>query len=223
MPPPFVWFWWPLTLSTPRSSIEEAQKSIEENTLTLPVTLIAFCVPSLSLIRQEQYNNEHETMSTMLYQRVPSDLTETSFRGRILSILAAVSIGTLFILETRAYFFSKTLETDLSLLNPIHNNNYDTEPYIRLNFDITMMDLPCEHATIDVYSAIGYQKNITRNIRKYPIDGAGVRQRYEARNWHQNDIELWDPAIVETIDDLHHDGEDAISLDANSFPYGEQE
>jgi hypothetical protein len=32
---------------------------------------------------------------------------------------------------------------------------------------------------------------------------------------------LWDPAIVETIDDLHHDGEDAISLDAHSFPYGE--
>ncbi len=138
-----------------------------------------------------------------------------------MSILAAVSMGILLILETRAHFFSTTLETDLSLLNTIHSNN-DKEPYIRLNFDITMMDLPCEQANIDIYSAIGYQKNITRNIRKYPIDETGVRQRYEASNWHQNDIELWDPAVVETIDDLHHDGEDAISLDANSFPYGEQ-
>lgn len=150
----------------------------------------------------------------MLYQRVPYDLTETSLRGRVLSTIAAVSIGTLFLLETKAYF-STTFETDLSF-----RNNHD-EPHIRLNFDITMMDLPCEQAMVDVYSAVGYEKNVTRNIRKYPVDADGVRQRYEARNWHQNDIELWDPAIAETIDDLHKDGEDAINLDAESFPYGE--
>jgi hypothetical protein len=136
----------------------------------------------------------------------------------VLSILAAVSIGTLFILETRAYFFSTKLEADLSLNR---STTDDEEPHIRLNLDITMMDLPCEQATVDVYSAIGYQKNITGHIRKYPIDSDGVRQRYEARNWHQDDIELWDPAIVETIEDLHNDGEDAISLDAHSLPYGE--
>eukprot|EP00579_Thalassiosira_antarctica_P031173 CAMPEP_0202031546 /NCGR_PEP_ID=MMETSP0905-20130828/65073_1 /ASSEMBLY_ACC=CAM_ASM_000554 /TAXON_ID=420261 /ORGANISM="Thalassiosira antarctica, Strain CCMP982" /LENGTH=451 /DNA_ID=CAMNT_0048595389 /DNA_START=241 /DNA_END=1596 /DNA_ORIENTATION=- len=82
-----------------------------------------------------------------------------------------------------------------------------------------MMDLPCEHATVDVYSTVGFEKNVTKNIRKYPVDEDGVRQRFEARNWHQDDVELWDPAVPDTIEDLHKDGEDAISLTEMSFPY----
>ena len=143
-----------------------------------------------------------------------SDITETSLRGKILSALAMVSMSTLFLLETKAYF-STTLGTDLSL------NNNDDDPRIQLNFDITMMDLPCEHATVDVYSTVGFEKNVTKNIRKYPVDEDGVRQRFEARNWHQDDVELWDPAVPDTIEDLHKDGEDAISLTEMSFPYGE--
>ena len=127
-------------------------------------------------------------------------------------MFAAVSISILFIAETKS-FFSTSLNTDLSL----HNNN-DDEQQVQLNFDISMMDLPCEQATVDVYSTIGFEKNVTRNIRKYPIDEYGVRQQYEARNWHQDDVELWDPAVPELIEDLHQDGEDAISLDAESFP-----
>merc|ERR1711957_1030887 len=65
----------------------------------------------------------------------------------------------------------------------------------------------------------GAQKNVTKNIRKYPVDEDGVRQQYEARNWHQDDVELWDPAVPDTIEDLHEDGEDAISLNDVSFPY----
>ena len=91
---------------------------------------------------------------------------------------------------------------------------------IQLNFNITMTDLPCEYATVDVFSTIGFQKNVTRNVRKFPIDENGVLQRYEQRNWHQNDVELWDPAVPETVDDLHQDGEDAIRLNEKSFNYG---
>ena len=149
-----------------------------------------------------------------MYQRVPSDLTETSQLGKLMSVIAMASMSTLFLLETKAYFFSTTLETDLLL------RDKDDEPSIQLNFDITMMDLPCEQATVDVFTTVGFEKKITKNIRKYPVDEDGVRQRYEARDWHQNDIELWDPAVPEAIDDLHQDGEDAISLDAQSFPYG---
>lgn len=131
-----------------------------------------------------------------------------------MSVIAMASMSTLFLLETKAYFFSTTLETDLLL------RDKDDEPSIQLNFDITMMDLPCEQATVDLFTTVGFEKKITKNIRKYPVDEDGVRQRYEARDWHQNDIELWDPAVPEAIDDLHQDGEDAISLDAKSFPYG---
>ena len=82
-----------------------------------------------------------------------------------------------------------------------------------------MMDLPCDQAAVDVYTAVGFEKRITKNLRKYPVDADGVRQQYEARDWHQNDIELSDPAVEDDIHDLHQDGEDAISLETKSFPF----
>lgn len=148
----------------------------------------------------------------MLYQIAPFDVAETSLRGRAMSAIAMVSMSTLFLLETKEYF-STTLDTNLSL------NHNDDDPRVQLNFDIIMMDLPCEQATVDVFSTAGFEKNVTKNIQKYPIDEDGVRQKSEARNWHQNDVELWDPAVPETIEDLHDDGEDAISLNDMSFPY----
>ena len=150
-----------------------------------------------------------------MYKRVPSDLTETSLRGKVLSIIAMLSMGSIVLLETKDHFSTK-LGTDLTL----NNNDDDGDPRIQLNFDITLMDLPCEHATIDVYSDVGFEKNATKNIRKYPVDEDGVRQRFEARNWHQEDVELWDPAVPEPIEILHEDGEDAIALTEKSFLYG---
>ena len=151
----------------------------------------------------------------MLLQRAALEATETTLRGRVLSAVSMIAMTTLFILETKAYF-SPTLETDLLF----DSNNEDQ--LVQLNFDITTTDLQCDYATVDVYSSIGgARKNVTANIRKYPVDDQGVRQQYEARNWHQNDVELWDPAVPETLEDLHEDGEDAISLNDVSFPYGE--
>lgn len=149
----------------------------------------------------------------MMFQRVPSDLlTEPALRGKLMSVIAMVSISILFLFETKAYFFTTLLETDLAI-------SRNDETLIQLNFDITMMDLPCDQAAIDVYTAVGFEKKITKNIRKHPVDQDGVRQKYEARDWHQNDIELYDPAIEDEIHDLHQDGEDAISLETKSFPH----
>mmetsp|Transcript_9915 Transcript_9915/g.20686 ORF Transcript_9915/g.20686 Transcript_9915/m.20686 type:complete len:537 (-) Transcript_9915:123-1733(-) len=152
---------------------------------------------------------------SMMYRRVPDDLTETSFRGNILSLFAMLSMGTLFLLETKEYL-STNIETNMGL------HTLD-DSRIQLNFNITMMDLPCEYSTVDVFSSIGFQKNVTRNIRKFPVSDDGVLQRYEQRNWHQDDVELWDPAVFETIDDLHQDGEDAISLNEETFEYALRE
>jgi thiol-disulfide isomerase/thioredoxin len=153
----------------------------------------------------------------MLFYRAPADITETSLRGRILSGFAMAAMATLFLLETKAYF-STSIAATLSI-----TANDDIEQSIQLNFNITMTDLPCEYATVDVYSTVGLQKNVTKNVRKFQIDEDGVLQRYEARNWHQDDVELWDPAVVETVDDLHDDGEDAISLNEDTFPYAKEE
>ena len=91
---------------------------------------------------------------------------------------------------------------------------------VQLNFNITMLDLPCNYAAVDVFSTTGHQKDIVKNIKKFPIDINGVLLNDEEQTWHQNDVELWDPAVWETIENLHEDGEDAIRLNNESFPFG---
>ena len=80
-----------------------------------------------------------------------------------------------------------------------------------------MMDLRCDYATIDVVSVLGTQQNVTQHVQKYPIDQYGVRQRYQQRNLKQHDVQQFDATVEETIEDLHADGEDAISLDETTL------
>jgi Endoplasmic Reticulum-Golgi Intermediate Compartment (ERGIC) len=67
---------------------------------------------------------------------------EGTKRGTFLSHAALFTIVTLFVFETRA-FFSKKLVSNLAL-------DTSDDPRIRLNFNITMMDLKCDFAVIDV-------------------------------------------------------------------------
>lgn len=144
-----------------------------------------------------------------MYRKVPVDLLEGTRRGSILSTLAVFTMATLFFLETKAYF-SSTLKTSLAL-------DSNDESQIRVNFNITMMDLKCEYATIDVVSVLGTQQNVTQHVQKFPIDQWGVRQRYQQRNLKQHDVQMFDASIEETIEELHADGEDAVSLDETTL------
>ena len=141
-----------------------------------------------------------------MYRKVPVDLLEGTRRGSILSTLAVAAMATLFVLETRAYLTS-SLKTSLSL-------DSNTDQQVRVNFNITMMDLKCDYATIDVVSVLGTQQNVTQHVQKFPIDQYGIRQRYQQRNRRQHDVQLYDASVEETIEELHENGEDAISLDA---------
>lgn len=45
---------------------------------------------------------------------------------------------------------------------------------IRINFNITMLDLPCEYAAVDVLDVLGTnQQNVTKNIEKWNLDKDG--------------------------------------------------
>ena len=83
-------------------------------------------------------------LTPMLSRRskVPVDLMEGTKRGSFLSYIALFTILTLFLLETRAYW-SRKLIKNLSL-------DASEDPRIRLNFNITMLDLKCDFAVIDV-------------------------------------------------------------------------
>mmetsp|Transcript_18218 Transcript_18218/g.25874 ORF Transcript_18218/g.25874 Transcript_18218/m.25874 type:complete len:175 (+) Transcript_18218:76-600(+) len=144
-----------------------------------------------------------------MYRKVPVDLLEGTRRGSILSTIAVLTMTILFLLETKA-FFSSQLKTNLAL-----DSNEDSQ--IRVNFNITMMDLKCDYATIDVVSVLGTQQNVTQHVQKYPIDQSGVRKSYQQRNLKQHDVQLFDVTVEETIEELHADGEDAVSLDETTF------
>jgi hypothetical protein len=58
-------------------------------------------------------------------------------------------------------------------------------------------------------------------LSKYALDAEGVRQRYKGRNFEQHDIILSDSLVQNSIEELHENGEDAVSLDAESLERGE--
>lgn len=145
-----------------------------------------------------------------LYRKIPSDLMEGSREGSIFSYVALVLMIILFVAET-SDFFGGRLETYLAL----DVSGEDTR--IRLNFNITMMDLKCDWAMIDIVSALGNAQNVTAHVTKWNTDGKGVKLGYRGRNRNQKDIDLFDSTVSASLEELHENGEDAISLDGDSL------
>jgi hypothetical protein len=108
------------------------------------------------------------------------------------------------------------LVTDLQL-----DNNDETR--VRLNFNITMMDIKCDFVVVDVISVLGTEQNVSNHITKWHVDGNGIRQRYQGRNKQQKDLHLFDTSVTRSLEELHEDGEDAISLTEETFEYAKNQ
>lgn len=150
-----------------------------------------------------------------MYRKVPVDLLEGSRRGSIISWIAIGLILTLFYKETRAFLETKLL-TDLAL-----DQNKDKR--LRVHFNVTMMDLKCEYAAIDVVSVLGKEQNVTKNVQKWTVDQDGIQQQYLHRNMLQHDIDLHDSKITHTLEQLHSDKVDAVDLDPETIKYARNE
>jgi len=141
------------------------------------------------------------------YRHIPKDLTESSSHGAILSICASIFMVTLFILELWA-FLSPAVMTNV-IIEP------NTDNLLRINFNITVLDTPCDYAAIDIVDVLGTRNdNVTKNINKWQVDEFGRRANYEGRNREQRELEH----------DTHHDmealtlnGIHAITVDGDSF------
>jgi len=147
-----------------------------------------------------------------IYRKIPSDIIEGSQQGSLLSRICLAMMVILFVFETKA-FVEKRPETSLAL------DTNDT-PEIRVNFNITMMDLRCEYCVIDIVSSLGTDQNVTAHVTKWHVDTDGVRQRFQGRQGirntkQQNVTELYDSGIVQSIETLHNNGEDVIVLNGN--------
>jgi hypothetical protein len=103
----------------------------------------------------------------------------------------------------------------------VTNLKLDTndEPRVRLNFNITMMDLKCDYVVVDVVSVLGTEQNVSAHITKWNVDAEGVRRHYQGRNKQQKDIDLFDSTVTRSLEQLYENGEDAISLSEETFEY----
>ena len=128
------------------------------------------------------------------YRNIPKDLTEATTHGSILSFCASIFMLVLFVAELWA-FVSKQTITNV-VIDP------NTDALLRINFNITVMDIPCEYAMIDVVDVLGTRKdNITKNVNKWQVDANGIKRNYEGRNMEQRDL----------MHDVHHDLEELTS------------
>ena len=123
--------------------------------------------------------------------------------------LCAISVmGILFISETLA-FARSMLETSIAL-------DENDQPQIRLNFNITLMDLHCDFVSVDVCDTLGTNRqNVTKNIEKWQLDEDGQRRIFSGRNREQR--EVVHEEHEETLQELHEDGEQAVELTPESF------
>lgn len=105
------------------------------------------------------------------------------------------------------------------LVAPFHSSviiDPNTSELLRINFNITALDTPCEFATIDVVDVLGTRTdNVTKNVNRWQLDGRGVRKSYEGRNREQADLQH-DIHDLD-IEEYHRNGVHAIPLTEGSF------
>jgi hypothetical protein len=122
------------------------------------------------------------------YRKIPKDLTETSSHGAALSICASVFMLVLFIAELWA-FLSMSISTSVVV-------DTNTDPLVRINFNISVFEIPCDYLAIDVVDILGTRNdNVTKNVNKWNLDSSGLRRNYDGRNTKQREI----------AHDSHHD------------------
>jgi len=126
-----------------------------------------------------------------------------------MSLCAMLVMTILFLSETFAF-----LHTIMATTIALDEND---QPQIRLNFNITLLDLHCDYVSVDVWDTLGTNRqNVTKNIEKWQLDEYGTRRIFSGRN---RDVrEVINEEHYETLEELHADGEQAVELTNENFP-----
>jgi len=142
------------------------------------------------------------------FRKIPTDLTEATALGAALSVCAGLFMLVLFLVELWA-FMSTTIETGVML-------DTNAETLLRINFNITMMELQCDFAAVDVVDILGTNSmNVTKNVEKWQLDENGKRMIFQGRNREQRDI-AHDSHHPE-LEELHKNGIHAIQIAEADF------
>mmetsp|Transcript_18103 Transcript_18103/g.23814 ORF Transcript_18103/g.23814 Transcript_18103/m.23814 type:complete len:461 (-) Transcript_18103:301-1683(-) len=142
------------------------------------------------------------------YRKIPVDLTESTALGAFFSITAIIFMIGLFFVELWA-FLSSSLDTSVIL-----DSSQDAK--LRINFNITMLDVPCEFASVDVLDVLGTNRlNVSSNIERWHLNTEGERKMFMGRNKVQQDIMVEEHPY--DLEELHRNGEHAIPVTKAKF------
>lgn len=105
-------------------------------------------------------------------------MTESSIIGGGCSLIATVFITLLFLTEL-SHYFTPEYVTNIEV-------DHGEDGVIQVNFNITLPELSCEYATLEMKNALGDRKRMTniRTIHKYTLDGTW--QGNAAESVHQS-------------------------------------
>jgi protein disulfide-isomerase-like protein len=147
--------------------------------------------------------------SVDFYRRVPKDLTEATTLGAAMSVVALSIMAILFFSETAAFARTK-IATSITL-------DENTQPQLRLNFNITMLDVHCDYVSVDVWDALGTNRqNVTKNVEKWQLSEDGSTRLFSGRNREQREVRHEEHD--RTLEEMHEeDGVHAFDLKKDNF------
>lgn len=157
------------------------------------------------------------------FATVPKDLAEASASGAVMTLIAVVTCTILFFCEMSAFLTAKP-RTDVVL-----DSNQDSS--LRINFDVTMIDMACDHVTVGVWDAFGTERmNISKNIMKQRIDHTGqdkghaysddelTELEYSDKSFTNEELRELDADWSSSSDQFKHDDFQSV-IDAHDFTF----
>jgi thiol-disulfide isomerase/thioredoxin len=157
------------------------------------------------------------------FRTVPKDLAEASMSGAFLTFMAVLICAVLFVCEVTAFMTTK-MRTDITI-----DSNQDSE--LRINFDVTMLDMACDHVTVGVWDAFGTDRmNITKNVKKQRIDHKGedkghaytedelIELEYADKSFTKEELADLDSDWSSSSDQFKHDSFQKV-VDAHDFTF----
>eukprot|EP00659_Diplonema_papillatum_P008488 gene8488-13103_t len=95
-----------------------------------------------------------------LYRRIPLDFTAGTTQGGFLSVGCISVMSLLFFMETWHYL-APPIVSEITL-------DTNRDPKIRINFNITLLDMPCQWVTVDVKDRLGVNRvDVVQDVKKF--------------------------------------------------------
>lgn len=155
------------------------------------------------------------------FRKVPSDLSEASITGTVMTLMAVGTCLALFACETNAFL------TDAPTTRLVVDTNEDE--LLKIHFDISMIDMDCDHLTVGIWDAFGTERfNISRDIRKQRVDHTGMNKgrayneeellelEFGDRSFTAEELAELDSDWGSSSDKFKHDNFQAV-VDAHDF------